>query len=175
MPLFGGGIPETVPVSDEGVEVDRSPVDIITQGDVDEVEDLIPETEGEPADVEDLGSGAEEVIPTTTAPEEVWNVNETLEIIGEDSLDHFVLFINNFTRKLVEKNLNKSPRQDLSVEQIRQTKITKQLIKVIHSYAPSVPLNNPTTGLFICILTLAAMNATSPLISKEELDKMEKM
>jgi hypothetical protein len=177
--VFGGGIPETVPVSEEGVEIDRSPIDLISEAEVSEVEDLqdIPETGGEGSETEDLGHGADDEvidgIPETEAPPERWNVDETLDIIGEDGLDQMVLFVNNFTRKLIEKNLNRPPRRDLTVEQIKQTKFSRQLVKTMHHYAPSLPMDSPSTGLAICAITLIALNLTSPLIPTEELEKDE--
>ncbi|MCK9568503.1 hypothetical protein M0R72_06150 [Candidatus Pacearchaeota archaeon] len=176
--VFGGGIPDTVPVSEEGIEIDRAPIDLISDQDINEVEELqdIPETNGAP-ETEDLGEAEEaeivDGIPTTNAPEEKWDIDETLEVIGEDGIDQMILFINNFTRRLVEKNLNRPPRRDLTAEQIRQTKISKQLVKTIHHYAPSLPMDSPSTGLAICALTLICMNMTSPLIPPDELEKDE--
>jgi hypothetical protein len=175
--VFGGGIPDTVPVSDEGIEIERSPVDLLSEGDINEVEDLqgdIPETEGG-GEYEDLGSEEAEVIdgiPETGAPTpERWNIDETLEIIGEDGLDQMITFANNLIRKLAEKNLSRPPRRDLTPEQIRQTHISRQLVKAMHHYAPSLPMDSPSTGLAICAVTLICMNMTSPLIPKDELEE----
>jgi hypothetical protein len=174
MGVFGGGIPDTVPVSDEGIEIDRSPVDLLSESDIEDVEDLqgeIPETEGG-GEYEDLGGGEEaevvDGIPETGAPApERWNIDETLEIIGEDGLNQCITFANNFIRKLAEKNLSRPARQDLTEEQIKKTHIARQLVKAMHHYAPSLPMDSPSTGLAICCITLVAMNLTSPLLPKD--------
>jgi hypothetical protein len=182
--IFSNGIPSSIPVSDEEVKVEAQPFELLQDSDIQDIEggrsEEIPTAEAEyVGDTEDLGGAggettAEPFNPVSDTLNDSWNIEETMNAIGEQRLDTMFTILNNMTRKFVEKNLNKPPRRDLTEEEIKRVGISEQIIRVMHTYAPSLPMNNPTTGLFVACLTLGIMNMTSPLLTEEEIARLDK-
>ena len=179
MDLFGSGIPKSVPVSEEEVQVDAPPTELFQDDDVQDVENSagseeIPEVEVEyEGNTEDLGGRENSEIGDAEGAEtfkpDVWSIQETMDALGSERLDTLLTMFNNMARKIAERSLERAPRRDLNEEDIRKAGLSEQIIKCMHHYAPSLPVDNPTTGLAICCATLVLMNMTSPLLTPEEI------